>query len=481
MRSSFLFIGWVVGALIQAPAQTTWRHSYGAFASEQAARVKVLAGDTLLVGGSSGSFDPGGGDAYVLRIAPDGTRMASFTFGSPLVDRLTGLAILPDGAFVLSGYTNRDPVNGYDGWILKADASGTVLWENTIGGADWDLLESLEPTSDGGFVLAGRTYGGNGSGVDGWLVRVDANGDTLWTRGFGSVGEEALYDARETADGGFILCGQRTDALGVPDAWVVKLADDLSVEWQTIVGGDSVDLARDVVVTSDGGYSIVGSTRSYSIWTEHLHAKLDGSGIQQWLWHWGQINDQEAREHVQLSDGTYLTAGYARTSGAGSSDLFLLRSGYSGDFIFGRTFGGSEEEEAFALDTISSGYVIAGWTNTFGAGNDDVFVVRTDQDGFTASQNVETTFDALSVLEVEEFASLLRIGPVPVSDRLWMHCDVGISGVEVFEPAGRMVLYSSSSGINMDIQLDLPSGWYLASVYLADGNIIRRPIIVQRP
>lgn len=480
LRHTLILVTLVTGTGLFA--QVTWRRAHGAFGPEQGTRVMVLPGDTILaVAGTTGSFGPGTGDAYVVLMHTDGNVLASHVHGSTAVEQVGGLGIAPDGGLLLAGSTDRNVANGYDGWLMRTDADGVLQWEITLGGPDWDFLESLEPTADGGWLAAGRTQSSGAGGMDGWLVRFDANGDTVWTAVIGTPQEDRFMDARETPDGGLVACGMRTDQSGDADAWVVKLAADRSVEWESFVGGDSTDLARDVIVTSDGGYSIVGATRSYSAYVEHLHAKLDAGGAEEWRWNWGQVNDQEAYEHLQLADGTYLAAGYTRTSGGGGSDMFLLRSDQGGYFLYGRTFGGLDDDEAFGLDTLPDGYLVAGRTRSYGAGSTDVFVVRTGLDGLTAQQTVDETFDALPVSGSSDPDPVLMVFPMPAAGPFTVQAGVALAGLTLHDAIGRLLWAEPVQGRSTLVRAVLPDGVHVLTAHLADGRVLRRSIIVQRP
>ncbi len=124
---------------------------------------------------------------------------------------------------------------------------------------------------------------------------------------------------------------------------------------------------------------------------------------------------------------------------------------------------------------------MAGFTATYGAGNDDVFVVRCDTDGYTQSQNVGTTFDALDVADLDPEVPVLRMGPVPVTDRLELTCDRMMEGVSVLDLAGRVVYRSFERGRVIELHMELPSGGYVLVVELMDGRTLRRPLILQRP
>lgn len=378
-------------------AQETWRIAYGAYGPEEGRSVKVVSDGNIVVAGSTGSFGSGASDIYMLKIDPSGVVLWSRTIGGAMIEQANDLVQLSDGGWLVIGSTNSSGgEGGYDGLLVRTDAEGQVLWERQYGGADWDFFHSGIRRDDGSFLMVGQTFS-YGSGGDVWLVCTDQQGDTLWTKHFG---EEGLDDGQAlvtTPDGGLALAGSSLSMNGNENALVVKLNDQFNVEWSNTFGGDSLDIARDIVTTLDGGFSVVGVTRSYSSFAEHYHFKLDQAGYMQWYKHWGQVNDQEAYRHVELPSGRFATVGWSKTSGGGGKDMFILLSDPLGEFLEQHTFGGVEDDEGYSIAPSTDGFLLCGATLSYGAGGKDVFVVRTDTSGNTETEYVSSFFDPLVI------------------------------------------------------------------------------------
>ena len=332
LKGYFLFlVCFSLGASVVA--QVTWRRAYGAFGSDIGKCVRTTVDEHIVVAGSTGSFGDGTSDIYLLELDGNGVLQWSRTIGGAEIDQATSLMQMPDQGWLIAGFTNSSSgAGGYDGMLVRTNSTGDVLWQHTYGGENWDMFQSGSSLPDGGAVIAGQTFS-EGGGGDAWLVRINSVGDTLWTRHYGGSGAEIANSVKVTSDGGFVLAGSMVGLNNDENAYVLKTDDLGIVQWSSSIGGDSLDLARDIIQTTDGGYSIVGATHSFSQWDEHYHFKLDGSGSLLWQKHWGQVNDQEAFQHVELPSGGFATTGWTKTSGGGGKDMFIFLCDFQGDFV----------------------------------------------------------------------------------------------------------------------------------------------------
>lgn len=459
-------------------AQVTWRKAFGALSEDDGARVRVAPDGNFIIVGSTGSFGHGSSDAYVLKIDGDGDLLWSTTVGEEQIDRATGLYIAPDGSLLMAGYTNGAGAGGYDGWLVRMNAQGEVQWQQRYGGAGWDFIEDVEPWSDGGWLLAGRTFSEGSGGSDGWALRTNADGEMVWSQTFGGAGEDGLYAGIQTTDGGYALAGFMSGPDGDTDAVVIKLHADGSPDWQRSIGGDSLDVAYDVIQTNDGGYSVVGSTHSYSPWTEHLHERLNSAGDSLWAHHWGQINDQEAREHIELADGRFAVVGYTKTSGGGKKDLFVQLADPGGEFIEQHTFGALEDDGGSSIALTPDGFVACGYTRSYGYGGSDVFVVRTDEHGNTATETVNETFDPLTVTE-QEAGAQWNVVPNPVTDAFTIQGGSLPASARLFDEAGRAVRSWQGDPRARYAVSGLSAGTYVLVVRDGQGVTGRSVLVIQ--
>lgn len=301
----------LIGQSTSLIGQLTWRRSYGALANDRGIVARAVSEDKIVAVGYTGSFGNGSSDIYLMATDGAGVRLWSRTIGTSAVDRPTAMRVCANGDLIIAGITAG--AGGYDGSLVRTDANGEILWSRSYGGDDWDFLYDVKELADGGLLLAGQTYSYGEPGGNAWVLRTDAQGDTLWTRAFGGSGEHEALSIVATPDGGSVLAGSLATVDRERDILVVKLDPQGDTEWIRIHGGDSLDVARDIILAPDEGYSIVGTTRSASVWNEGLHMRLFQDGTFKWQFNWGQVNDQEFYEHLVGPNDEFFIVGYTKT------------------------------------------------------------------------------------------------------------------------------------------------------------------------
>lgn len=389
--------------LAEVSAQVTWQSTYGGYSTDEGNSVLVNSDGNYLVVGSTGSFGAGNGDIYVLLLDPAGLKIWSRTLGGVGVDQGRKVVQASDGGYVIAGFTNSSGNGGYDGYVAKIDGDGALIWERTYGGEGWDLFYSVSNSPDGGFIAAGQTFSSGAGGGDAWTVKLGADGIVQWERTYGGSEEDFAHCVIAASDGGYMIAGATTVSDN-QNAWLVKLDDAGNASWDAQVGGDSLDFANSVIQTTDGGYAAVGTTKSYGPDSEALNFKVDALGMSSWTKHYVQGAGEEARDLVQNSNGGYVSVGYVDGLGSGGKDVYILFTDANGDFLSGVTNGGDQgegDEDAASIAIVpTGGFVFCGFTESFGYGIRDVYVVKTDTIGLTASTAVTTYFDPLPVIEL---------------------------------------------------------------------------------
>ncbi len=255
-------------------------------------------------------------------------------------------------------------------------------WSQTFGGSGHDQGNSVAQTSDGGYIIAGQTYSYGAGLNDVWLIKTDASGNEEWSQTFGGSEQDYGKSVAQTSDGGYIIAGYTYSFAGYCDVWLIKTDASGNEEWDQIFGGTGANTAYSVAQTSDGGYVIVGDTSShgagsYDAWL----IKTDAYGIQEWSRTFGTSNDDYGRSVAQTSDGGYVIAGYTFSYGDGSANAWLIKTDASGDEEWNEIFGGvSGDYGQSVVQTSDGGYIIAGNSYSFG-GTGQVYLVKTDASG----------------------------------------------------------------------------------------------------
>ena len=248
------------------------------------------------------------------------------------------------------------------------------------GGDDTDLGYCVAQASDGGYIIAGATYSFGAGYDDGYLIRTDANGDTLWTRTFGGIDEDRLYSVEETPDGGFVSVGFTVaEDDSVSDFYMVRLDADGDSLWTRTYRDTAYDYARDVACTyPDDGFIIVGSVRYNHNEGSYIYlVKTDAAGDTLWTRTYGGSGDEYGNSVYQVPDDGYIITGQTDSYGAGGSDVYVVRTDADGDTSWTRTYGGTGTDRGYHVTRARDGaYLIAGDTGSFGAGGFDFFLLK---------------------------------------------------------------------------------------------------------
>jgi hypothetical protein len=268
---------------------------------------------------------------------------------------------------------------------LTSIASAQTSWQRTYGGTLEDYGFSVQQTADGGYVITGET-GSFGAGYrDVYLVKTDASGDTLWTRTYGGPEADVGYSVQQTAGGGYVITGYAYSFNAMNDAvYLVRTDSSGDTLWTRTYDGTTFDWGSSVQQTADGGYIIAGGTSSFGAGNDDVYLiKTNSLGDTLWTRTYGGTYDDRGSSVRQTADGGYVIAGVSGSFGAGSADLYLLKTNASGDTLWTRTYGGTSEDGGYSVQQIADGgYIVAGWAYSFGAGSADVYLIKTDANGY---------------------------------------------------------------------------------------------------
>lgn len=399
------------------PPQIEWQKTFGGAYSEYLLGVEqLLDGGFVLAGfsdsrasGNKSSLNFGGTDYWIVRLDASGQRLWDQSFGGAGSDENNCVQQTADGGFILGGSSSSDPGGNkisphfgsgfnYDFWVVRLDASGAALWDRSFGGTGEDQLNSLQQTVDGGFVLGGSSASGTNShknapnlgGHDFWIVRLDANGDKLWDQSFGGASSDILASLKKTQDGGFILGGASSSDPGgnktsphfgpvfTYDFWVIRLDPNGNKLWEKTFGGSGDDFVLSTQETADGGFIVGGMSDSSpggnktspnygsrDFWV----VRLDASGNKLWEQSFGGSGDDRVKSLQQTVDGGFLLGGMSTsgltgnksTPGFGGSDFWVVRLDALGNKLWEQSYGGAKDDELHALQqTADGGFILSG-------------------------------------------------------------------------------------------------------------------------
>lgn len=364
-----------------------WQRSYGGDGIDKLNSLVITRDGGMLLGGTSNSqkgFDKanasfGGDDFWVLRLDPFGNIIWQKTYGGKGEEKLTQVIETEDGGFLIGGSSSSDRIydadkqtvvenaksenarGNLDYWVLKVDAQGEIAWQRTLGGRYADILKTVVETPDGGYLLGGISNSpesgdktdSNLGEFDFWIVKLDAEGETLWQRTIGGEADDHLVDITLTDSKKILIAGYTNSGVSFDkevsnrgsdtDAWVILLDEQGGQLWQKTYNIDSYTLLTSVTKTSDsafvlGGYSQKGllhKTKKGTVNSDYFALKIDSLGEQKWKRELGSSSRDVLSKIVETRDGGYILAGTSdgkvskskQSGNVGLEDFWIVKLG----------------------------------------------------------------------------------------------------------------------------------------------------------
>jgi hypothetical protein len=370
------------GAVGAITGDTLWTHAYGGERDDRASTV-IPAGDGgyLLAGGteSFGFGLPGAYDMWLVKVDDQGDSLWSHTYGGSGSEYATSIVPCGDG-YLLAGWTNSFGAGNLDGWLVRVDSQGDSLWSRTYGGPYQDQIYTIIPSGDGDFLLAGWTNSFGAGAYDVWLVKVDSLGNLSWQKTYGESGSDYANCIIPTDDGGYLLAGF-TSSWGavVEDGLLLKINAQGGSLWARTYNYRLYEKFFSVIPTEDDGYLLTGGTRVANANEDIWLVKVDENGDTLWARTYGGSSVEEAYTLIPNGQGDFLLAGYTWSFGAGQADMFLFRVDALGDSIVLCTYGGPLFEEAHSILPTNDGkWLLAGTTLSFGPPSFNMWLVKVE-------------------------------------------------------------------------------------------------------
>jgi len=362
-------------------SQQRWERTYGGASGDYGHSVQQTSDGGYIVAGLTRSFGAGNYDVYLIKTNASGDTLWTRTYGGKNWDQGNSVQQTTDGGYIIVGYTSsfRDTLSD-DVYLIKTDASGDTLWTKTYGGNFGDEGWSIQQTSDGGYIIAGITSS-FGVNTDVWLIKTNASGNTLWTRTYGGTSWDLGEDVKQTTDGGYIIAGWTRSFGNSDQVYLVKTNASGDTIWTRTYGGTNQDWGNSVQQTLDGGYIVAGWTNSFgNTWQVYL-IKTNALGDTLWTRTYGGAMEEYGYSVHQTTDRGYIVVGVTSSFG-NNYQVYLIKTNASGDTLWTRTYGGAAYDEGRTVQqTSDGGYIIAGSTASFGPGSYDVYLIKTDANG----------------------------------------------------------------------------------------------------
>lgn len=292
----------------------------------------------------------------------------------------------------------------------------SIDWKKNFGGTEFESPQKIQPTSDGGYIIAGITFSSDGNitnnkgSCDAWLVKLSSNGTMQWQHTYGGSNDDGAYSVQQTNDGGFIVAGYTksnngdvTGFHGIVDCWIVKTDVNGVLQWQKALGGSGSEVANSIKQTTDGGYVFVGYTLSedgdITLKRDSTHhqdywlVKLDQSGNKLWDKCYGGLNHDFPFDVVVTADNGFAIAGYTQDKGfdvsehKGKRDMWVMKANNAGVLQWQKCIGGTEHDIANSILSVPDGLIVAGQSSSSdndinnNKGETDAVLVKLDHTG----------------------------------------------------------------------------------------------------
>ncbi len=379
-------------SIVQAKMPFTMIKNYGGTQNERGYSVKQTSDGGYVIVGSSTSYGAGGSDLWILKVDGLGEFSWSKTYGGQGNDIGRDITQTSDGGYIITGYTKSFSSGGdMDLWLIKTDANGesclysdggtcsenSSKWIKSFGTSGNDYGNSVQETSEGDFIVAGKS----GRIPSVFVIKTNSSGEKIWENLYGTgPGDRAQYII-ERQDLGFLIVGKE-NANNVDDKLcLINIDTDGAEVWHSLYGGGGADGGNHISEVSGGGYIIAGATKSYGNgnWDDLWLVKTSTGGSMEWQKTFGGSYTETGNYTHEKDEGGYMVTGSTESIGQGFYDIWVVSTDYTGNEIYSQTFGGNMDDKAIRGARGNSGeLLIIGYTNSFGNGGEDVLLIKID-------------------------------------------------------------------------------------------------------
>jgi hypothetical protein len=414
-------------------------------------------------------------------------------YGGILDDVGQDVVNTPDGGYLQCGYTRSYGSGDYDLYLIHTDAMGDTLWTRSFGSTGYDAGFGITETASGDFIACGTYFDPVATIAKGYLIRIAANGELIWSVIHPDTTHTVYYDIREAHNGNYIITGTQEDTLGSGHLVILNIDDTGQILWSKLHPYLASSGGNAVLTTNDEGYLVCGYADNYNpTFNRNLYLlKTNNTGDTLWTHQYGGLAYEMGWDVCFHPSGGYLAVGYTTGMGASSGDAYLVKTdldghlewfnhfGQSGlDILYGitttstdqivatgvtaeqgselheawlvgimengdtswsHTFGGERRSYGYAVsETSDEGLILCGSTNATGNGVYDFYLVKTDANGSITTNLEQKTPQNLD----------FTIFPNPARDYINIHFSKHCGYLEVRDLMGNVVFSYQPEGIS---------------------------------
>ena len=364
---------------------TLWTYAYSENPVAVASCIEQTSDDGFIICGTANYYTSEAADLLLLKLDADGDTMWTKILNTGAQEIARCVRQTPGGGYIITGAYDLYGINNKDVYLVKTDANGDTLWTRTFGGANDDEGYSLCLTDDSGFIIAGTTSS-FGGWLDVYIIKTDSLGNEEWYRSYGdSYFWDFGYDIAQTLDGGYIICGKTAIWGGEYfDSYLLRTDESGDTLWTRVIPHYYENEAKSIKVTPDGGYIYTGATTNpHNYYEDVLLVKTDSEGIVEWSHTYDNGFTDIGNDFDFADDGGYIIVG--QTGTLDDCDILVLRTDAMGDTVWTTTFTrGINNIGNSVIRTNDGGFIIAGDSNEGYFIDSDVWILRLEAEEASA-------------------------------------------------------------------------------------------------
>mgnify|MGYP006137324901 CR=1 FL=1 len=488
-RLFILFFTCLFAVSLTAQQDTAFIYTFGGEQDEQGRDIELTADSGFIMVGATSSFGNGNSDIYLVKVDSNIKYQWSRAIGHFHLEFGHAVKQTKDGGYVICGYSNSKGNGSYDGYLVRTDDTGSVVWEKYYGGFDWDKFYDVELTPDGGFMLVGETNSFGAGDADAWIVKTDSLGNLEWEKFLGGKKKDIAHALISTKDGNYAFCGENASKNDTTkgDAWLVKFDGTGKVVFDVTHEKVQYDYCKGLTETKNNGFALIGTSFSWNYPKSDIYlVKFDKNGVFNWDYNHGLIFPPNVANDVgndvkEYPNENLLIIGTSILGNEGKN-FYTGMVSPTGDYITAPSYGLKDDDigERCLIHPIK-GEVFFGTTNfPSNSGYTDFMIVKVDTvDGnkyHKTKVDVDISLDKpLGERLVNATENKITVFPVPTGNIVNLS-QTFTGDLMVYNSQGKIVLskmdYSNSI---LDIS-ELSSGIYYVKFKSKDTKFYRKII-----
>lgn len=341
------------------------------------------------ISGYTTSFGSGGQDLFILKTDSQGNILWQKTYGSSGNEEGTSVVITetPDFGFVIAGSTTGFAANSLDFYVVRVDNAGNLLWSSKYNSpSDSEHARGIKVAANGDIIVIGTDNADFFGSADGLVMRLDSNGNRLWSKVYGGGVNDHFHGIEELPGGNLIISGSTTTfGPGSTAGYVLKLDPDGNVIWDYTYGSSNTDAYNSSSLTNDYEIVLTGLTNSFGGGYQVFTTKIDTNGVLLWSKAYGGASyERGAAISKVYNSSDYFIAANTESYGNGQKEILMLRIDANGNIIWSETFGTNlnDEMDSWATKTLcpttDGGFVLTGYSNGIYSGGNNILLLKSD-------------------------------------------------------------------------------------------------------